>query len=55
MSFVLLGELKVGRVVSIYKGDDPSNVENDQPFTILQTMNVLFEKIDSSPNDRTYR
>lgn len=45
LSGVFPDELKVGRVVPIYKGDDPNNVENYRPITILPAINILFEKL----------
>lgn len=38
-------QLKIGRVVPIYKGDDPNDLANYRPITILSCINNLFEKL----------
>lgn len=38
-------QLKIGRVVPIFKGEDPNCVENYRPITILSSINILFEKL----------
>lgn len=38
-------QLKIGRVVPIFKGEDPNCVENYRPITILSCINILFEKL----------
>ncbi|KAH9373083.1 hypothetical protein HPB48_015634 [Haemaphysalis longicornis] len=45
MSGVFPDQLKVGRVVPIYKGDDPNDVENYRPITILPAVTILFDKL----------
>lgn len=38
-------QLKIGRVVPIYKADDPNDLANYRPITILSCINNLFEKL----------
>lgn len=45
MSGVFPDHLKVGRVVPIYKGDYPNNVENYRPITVLPAVTILFKKL----------
>lgn len=37
--------LKTGRVTPIFKADDPNNITNYRPITILSCINILFEKL----------
>lgn len=38
-------ELKTGRVTPIFKADDPNNITNYRPITLLSCINILFEKL----------
>lgn len=38
-------QLKIGRVVAIYKADNPNDLANYRPITILSCINTLFEKL----------
>ena len=42
---VFPAELKIAKVVPIFKGGDPSNFNNYRPISILSTLSKLFERL----------